>query len=75
MNALALLWISLAAVFIGFIVASFFLRRHRESAVAEAGWTSTSEVFIDPSTNRQMRVWVDEAGERHYVVEGRQPSS
>jgi len=57
-------------VVIGFIVASFFVRRHRETDRPQPGWQQTAEVFNDPSTNRVMRVWLDQAGERHYVPEG-----
>jgi hypothetical protein len=43
-------------------------RRHGESGVAAAGWIPTKERFIDPSTQRVMRVWVDPADHsRHYV--------
>ena len=48
---------------------SFFVRRHGESDRPQAGWRRTDEVFNDPSTNRVMRVWLDENGERHYVHE------
>ena len=43
-------------------------RRHGESRVADPAWMPTKERFIDPSTQRVMRVWVDPAGQtRHYV--------
>ena len=57
------------------IIWSFFLRRHREVLQPGVGWSKTDEVFNDPSTNRQMRVWLDERGERQYVEEGQQPST
>lgn len=57
-------------VLLGLIVASFFVRRHREADRPLPGWQQTAEVFNDPSTNRVMRVWLDHAGERHYVPEG-----
>jgi hypothetical protein len=50
-------------------VASFFVRRRGESDRPRAGWRQTNEVFKDPSTNRTMRVWVDDSGTRHYVPE------
>jgi hypothetical protein len=53
----------------GLLVASFFVRRHRESQRPQVGWRATDEVFNDPSTNRVMRVWLDGEGERHYVAE------
>jgi hypothetical protein len=43
-------------------------RRHGEAAAAEPTWVPTTERFIDPSTRRHMRVWVDPADHRrHYV--------
>ena len=52
------------------IVMSFFVRRHAESAVPAEGWQRTDELFVDPTTNRRMRVWVDPRdGARHYVAE------
>jgi hypothetical protein len=45
-------------------------RRHGESGVADATWVPTKERFIDPSTQRVMRVWIDPANHsRHYVSE------
>jgi hypothetical protein len=45
-------------------------RRHGEAAKAGAGWVPTTERFVDPTTQRVMRVWVDPAdGSRHYVAE------
>jgi hypothetical protein len=43
-------------------------RRHGESRVADPSWIPTKERFIDPSTERVMRVWVDPGDHaRHYV--------
>lgn len=43
-------------------------RRHGEADVADPSWLPTKERFIDPSTQRVMRVWVDPADhQRHYV--------
>jgi hypothetical protein len=45
-------------------------RRHGESDTAQPGGLPTKERFMDPTTRRVMRVWVDPArGERHYVPE------
>jgi hypothetical protein len=45
-------------------------RRHGESAAANPAWMPTKERFIDPGTERVMRVWVDPADQtRHYVPE------
>jgi hypothetical protein len=52
------------------IVMSFFVRRHAESDLPAEGWQRTDEVFVDPTTSRRMRVWVDPVdGARHYVAE------
>lgn len=59
----------IALVLIGLLVASFFVRRHGESEKPLPGWRRTEEVFNDPSTNRVVRVWLDQSGERHYVPE------
>jgi len=48
---------------------SLFVKRHGESDRPKPEWRRTEEVFHDPSTNRVMRVWLDLAGERHYVPE------
>jgi hypothetical protein len=56
-------------VLVGFFVASLMLRRHGESDRPQPGWEATNEVFRDPSTDRVMRVWTDQVGERHYVPE------
>jgi len=49
---------------------SFFLRRHAEAAVPADGWHRTDEVFIDPRTERRMRVWIDPRdNSRHYVAD------
>jgi hypothetical protein len=48
---------------------SLFVKRHGESDRPKPEWRRTEEVFHDPSTNRVMRVWLDQAGERHYVPE------
>jgi hypothetical protein len=48
---------------------SLFVRRHGESDRPKPDWRRTEEVFNDPSTNRVMRVWLDQGGERHYVPE------
>jgi len=46
-------------------------RGHGESEAAQAGWRPTPERFVDPTTSRVMRVWIDPAGgTRHYVAEG-----
>lgn len=53
------------------IIMSLFVRRHGESQTPADGWERTDEVFVDPTTERRMRVWVDPLdGTRHYVPEG-----
>ena len=56
-------------IFATVFIISLTRRRHGESGVAARDWTSTPEVFKDPSTGRVMRVWLDSAGDRHYVPE------
>jgi hypothetical protein len=52
------------------IAMSFFLGRHGESNLPAGDWQRTDEVFVDPSTNRRMRVWIDPVDDsRHYVQE------
>ena len=63
------------AVIVGCFFISLTLRRHGESDKPNADWRRTEELFNDPSTNRVMRVWLDTAGERHYVPEGTRRSS
>jgi hypothetical protein len=53
------------------IIMSFFVRRHGESTLPADGWLRTDEVFVDPTTDRRMRVWIDPRdNSRHYVAEG-----
>ncbi len=49
------------------VAISLFVRRHGESDAPGAGWRPPDERFVDPSTDRHMRVWLDAAGDRHYV--------
>jgi hypothetical protein len=58
-----------AAGFAVILVVSLSVKRHGESANAQASWSATEERFRDPSTGRLMRVWLDPAGTRHYVPE------
>ena len=45
-------------------------RRHGESRQTDPSWVPTKERFIDPTTQRVMRVWVDPGDHsRHYVAE------
>jgi len=62
-------------VLVACFVLSIALRRHGESDKPNADWRRTEELFNDPSTNRVMRVWLDTAGERHYVAEGKRRAS
>jgi hypothetical protein len=42
--------------------------RHGESRAVGPTWVPTKERFVDPTTQRVMRVWVDPADHaRHYV--------
>jgi hypothetical protein len=44
-------------------------RRHGEASKVGADWRATNERFRDPTSGKIMRVWVDPAGGRHYVVD------
>lgn len=47
-------------------------RRHAEADGAQPDWVPTAERFLDPTTDRLMRVWLDPATRaRHYVAEPR----
>lgn len=47
-------------------------RRHGEADGPRPDWLPTSERFLDPGTDRLMRVWLDPATRtRHYVAESR----
>lgn len=47
-------------------------RRHGESDGPRPDWLPTAERFLDPTTDRLMRVWLDPATRvRHYVAEPR----
>lgn len=51
---------------------SWWRRRHGEADGALPGWLPTSERFLDPSTDRLMRVWLEPGTRtRHYVAEPR----
>jgi hypothetical protein len=63
------------AVVVGCFFISLTLRRHGESEKPKVDWRRTDELFNDPSTNRVMRVWLDTAGDRHYVPEGTRRST
>ena len=44
--------------------------RHGESDAAQSAWVPTTERFVDPTTQRVMRVWTDPATHaRHYLAE------
>ena len=68
---MGVVFVIIAFVLIGLLVASFFVRRHGESEKPQPGWRRTEEVFNDPSTNRLVRVWLDQSDERHYVPEAK----
>jgi hypothetical protein len=70
----AIILVAVLLLILGAGLASFFVRRHRETDRPEAGWRRTDEVFNDPSTNRVMRVWLDQRGERRYVAETERPA-
>jgi hypothetical protein len=66
-------WVVIAVVVVGVVIAFFGWDRYRGSrktAGANSGARPTDEVFIDPETNRRMRVWYDSGtGQRDYRPE------
>lgn len=61
---------------IGIVVALYERRRYGSdpAANAEPRFQPTDEVFVDPSTGRRMRVYLDpESGERRYLPESGEP--
>jgi len=44
-------------------------RGHGEADKPGPDWQPTNERFRDPRTRNVLRVWVDPAGDRHYVAE------
>jgi hypothetical protein len=45
-------------------------RRHGEAGPVQPTWVPTKERFVDPTTQRVMRVWVDPADHtRHYLAD------
>jgi len=69
-TALLAVYVVVGAAILIAIGWSFFVRRHGESQTPADGWQRTDEVFVDPSTDRRMRVWVDPVdGSRHYIAE------
>jgi hypothetical protein len=71
---MGVVWAIILGVLVICAVLSISLRRHGESDRPRSDWKQTEEVFNDPSTNRVMRVWLDPAGERHYVPEAKRPT-
>jgi hypothetical protein len=69
------LWVVIALVVVGAIVALFGWDRYRGSrrggsASNGSAAQPTDEVFIDPETGRRTRVWYDQAtGRREYRPE------
>ncbi len=48
-------------------------RGHGDADRPAPDWEPTPERFRDPRSNRIMRVWVDDAGGRHYVPDEEGP--
>ena len=63
------IWSAVVVLVAGAFIASFWVKRHGESDVPNPDWAPTNEVFKDPTTNRTMRVWIDQVNQRHYVPE------
>jgi hypothetical protein len=60
-------WVLVAIVAVGVVAALFGLDRYRNSQKGDGSSQPTGEVFTDPSSGKQMRVWYNQAtGEREY---------
>ena len=61
-------WVILAVVLVGAVAAVFGWDRYRDGRKAASSSSQpTSEVFSDPASGRQMRVWYDPVtGKREY---------
>jgi hypothetical protein len=61
-------WVILAVVIVGVLAAIFGWDRYRtDRKTGGESAQPTDEVFVDPASGKQMRVWYDpETGEREY---------
>jgi hypothetical protein len=67
-----LVWVVLAVVIVGVVVALLGWDRYRGSRrhAGEGVSQRTNEVFLDPATGQQLRVWYNPStGEREYRAE------
>jgi hypothetical protein len=65
-------WVILVVVIAGIVIALFGWDRYRGNRKRADNGTAqpTGEVFTDPATGKQMRVWYDEStGQREYRPE------
>jgi hypothetical protein len=66
-------WIVLAVVVVGIVIALFGWDRYRggkKGAGEDSASQPTNEVFLDPNTGRQTRVWYNAStGQREYRAE------
>ncbi|HZP74028.1 MAG TPA: hypothetical protein VFA97_11700 [Gaiellaceae bacterium] len=61
-------WVIVAVVILGIVAALFGWDRYRSDRKGDgSAATRTDEVFTDPASGKQMRVWFNaETGEREY---------
>jgi hypothetical protein len=62
-------WVILAVVILGIVIALLGWDRYRGTrpAAGDSASQPTNEVFVDPATGQQMRVWYNPStGEREY---------
>ena len=63
-----MIWVAFAvAIIVVLFAINWGIGRHGESRNAESRWRATDERFVDPSTGRRMRGFLDDDGGRHYV--------
>ena len=61
-------WVIVAVVIVGVVAAIFGWDRYRgDGKIGGESAQPTDEVFVDPASGKQMRVWYDaKTGEREY---------
>jgi hypothetical protein len=66
-------WVIVAVVIVGVIIALLGWDRYRgiRQSTGDSAAQPTNEVFVDPATGQEMRVWYNPStGEREYRAEG-----
>lgn len=62
-------WPPVAAIALLTLAVAFERARYRDRVNPDPSLRPTSERFVDPESGRQVQVWSNARGERHYVEE------